>query len=78
MLDTIKPFLKEHEIDEKAGLILAVSVGDDSITLHHAIKFLNLRIHALHCNFNLRGNDSNMDEQFGKRFCETDGIPMSV
>ena len=50
MLDTIKQFLKEHEIDEKAGFIIAVSGGADSITLLHAFKYLNLRIHALHCN----------------------------
>ena len=78
MSDTIKQFLKEHEIDEKAGFIIAVSGGADSITLLHAFKYLNLRIHALHCNFNLRGKESNMDEQFVKRFCETYGIPMSV
>lgn len=78
MLDTIKQFLKEHEIDEKAGFIIAVSGGADAITLLHAFKYLNLRIHALHCNFNLRGKESNMDEQFVKRFCETYGIPMSV
>ena len=57
MLDTIKQFLKEHEIDEKAGFIIAVSGGADSITLLHAFKYLNLRIHALHCNFNLRGKE---------------------
>ena len=27
MLDTIKQFLKEHEIDEKAGFIIAVRGG---------------------------------------------------
>lgn len=46
MLDTIKQFLKEHEIDEKAGFIIAVSGVADSITLLHAFKYLNLRIHA--------------------------------
>ena len=78
MLDTIKQFLKEHEIDTNAGFIIAVSGGADSITLLHAFKYLNLKIHALHCNFNLRGKESNMDEQFVKRFCETYGIAMSV
>ena len=78
MLDTIKKFLKEHDINEKAGFIIAVSGGADSITLLHAFKYLNLNIFALHCNFNLRGKESNMDEQFVKRFCETYGIPMSV
>ena len=77
-MDTIKQFLKEHEIDANAGFIIAVSGGADSITLLHAFKYLNLKIYALHCNFNLRGKESNMDEQFVKRFCETYGIPMSV
>ena len=78
MLDTIRNFLKEHEIDERSGFVIAVSGGADSITLLHAFKYLNLRILALHCNFNLRGKESNMDEQFVKRFCDTYGIALSV
>ncbi len=78
MQETIKQFLKEHEINANAGFIIAVSGGADSIALLHAFKYLNLKIYALHCNFNLRGKESNMDEQFVKRFCENYGIPMSV
>lgn len=78
MLDTIKKFLKEHQINPNASFIIAVSGGADSIALLHSFKYLNLKIFALHCNFNLRGKESNMDEQFVKRFCETYGIPMSV
>lgn len=77
-MDTIRNFLKEHEIDERSGFVIAVSGGADSITLLHAFKYLNLRILALHCNFNLRGKESNMDEQFVKRFCDTYGIALSV
>ena len=78
MLDTIRNFLKEHGIDEHSGFVIAVSGGADSITLLHAFKYLNLKILALHCNFNLRGKESNMDEQFVKRFCDTYGIALSV
>lgn len=78
MLETIKNFLNEYHIDNKAGFIVAVSGGADSITLLHAFKYLNLKILALHCNFNLRGKESNMDEQFVKRFCDTYGIALSV
>ena len=78
MLDTIRDFLKEHGIDERSGFVIAVSGGADSITLLHAFKYLNLRILALHCNFCLRGKESNMDEQFVKRFCDTYGIALSV
>ena len=78
MVETIKHYFTTHAIDPQAGFIIAVSGGADSITLLHAFKYLNLKIHALHCNFNLRGKESNMDEQFVKRFCHTYGIPLSV
>lgn len=76
--ETIKQFLICHNIPRDAGFIIAVSGGADSITLLHAFKYLNLRILALHCNFNLRGKESDMDEQFVKRFCDTYGIALSV
>ena len=78
MIETINHFLEEHSIDKNAGFIIAVSGGADSIALLHAFKYLNLKILALHCNFNLRGRESKMDEQFVKRFCDTYGIPHSV
>lgn len=78
MIETIKQFLKVYRIDPQAGFVIAVSGGADSIALLHAFKYLNLKIHALHCNFNLRGKESQMDEQFVKRFCDTWGIVHSV
>lgn len=74
----ITDFLKKHNIPRDAGFIIAVSGGADSISLLHAFKYLNLKIMALHCNFKLRGKESDMDEQFVKRFCDIYGIPLSV
>lgn len=76
--EIIERFLVEHNIPRDAGFILAVSGGADSICLLHACKYMNLRILALHCNFALRGKESDMDEQFVKRFCDTYGIAHSV
>lgn len=76
--ENITEFLKKHNIPKDANFIVAVSGGADSITLLHAFKFLNLKILALHCNFNLRGKESDMDEQFVKRFCDIYGIALSV
>jgi tRNA(Ile)-lysidine synthase len=75
MIDTIKTFFKNNGIDPGARFIIAVSGGADSIALLHAFKFMNAGILALHCNFALRGKESDMDEQFVKRFCGTYGIP---
>jgi len=76
--ETIEKFLKEHQISREAGFILAVSGGADSISMLHAFKGLNLRMLVLHCNFSLRGKESDMDEQFVKRFCENYGIAHCV
>lgn len=78
MQGIIKEFLQTHRIPEKAKFIIAVSGGPDSVALLHLFKYLNLNILALHCNFGLRGKESNQDEQFVKRFCNLYGIPLSV
>lgn len=74
----ITDFLNKYRIPQDSGFIIAVSGGADSISLLHAFKYLNLKILALHCNFGLRGKESDMDEQFVKRFCDTFGIALSV
>lgn len=74
----IECFLEKYHISNQAGFILAISGGADSISMLHAFKYLNLKIHVLHCNFSLRGKESDMDEQFVKRFCESYGIPHSI
>ena len=78
MQQIIQDFFETYHIPQSAGFIIAVSGGADSITLLHLFKYLNLNIIALHCNFGLRGKESNMDEQFVKRFCDLYGIPLSV
>ncbi len=74
----IEKFLEKYRIPKDAGFILAVSGGADSISMLHAFKYMNLKILALHCNFSLRGKESDMDEQFVKRFCDNYGIAHSV
>ncbi|MEM5566879.1 tRNA lysidine(34) synthetase TilS [Psychroserpens sp. AS72] len=51
-------FLKESK------LLIAVSGGLDSVVLTHLCHQLNLNMSLAHCNFNLRGNESDGDEEF--------------
>lgn len=52
------PFLKEGK------LIIAISGGIDSVVLAHLCKQMSLNIAFAHCNFNLRGKESDADEDF--------------
>ena len=52
------PFLKESKI------IIAISGGVDSVVLSHLCKALDLSFVLAHCNFNLRGEESDKDEAF--------------
>jgi tRNA(Ile)-lysidine synthase len=47
-------------------ILLAISGGIDSVVLAHLFSTLKLEFAFAHCNFGLRGNDADNDEQFVK------------
>ncbi|MFL9843274.1 tRNA lysidine(34) synthetase TilS [Flavobacterium rhizosphaerae] len=55
-------------------LFIAVSGGIDSMTLLHLFMQLDYEIAILHCNFNLRGEESNGDEAFVKQYAQNNKI----
>lgn len=57
-------FLKETK------LLIAISGGLDSVVLAHLCHELNLKISLAHCNFNLRGTESDADEDFVLQLAE--------
>lgn len=58
------PFLKGEK------LLIALSGGLDSVVLTHLFHSLNFDISLAHCNFNLRGNESDLDEEFVKKISQ--------
>ncbi len=50
--------------------LVALSGGADSVALLLILKILGYNIEAVHCNFHLRGDESDRDEAFCKRLCE--------
>ena len=58
--------------------LIALSGGADSIALALMMKEQRLNVLALHCNFRLRGEESDRDEQFVRDFCHKHAIPLEV
>lgn len=59
-------------------LLLAVSGGIDSIVLVHLFNQLGYEIAIAHCNFGLRGEESDGDEQFVRNFALKKDVPIYV
>ena len=54
----------------KSRLLIAISGGLDSVVLTHLCHQLKLNIALAHCNFNLRGDESDGDEEFVLQLAE--------
>lgn len=58
--------------------VLAVSGGADSVVLAHLLKGAGINFEIAHCNFGLRGSESDRDEAFAKNLAVTIDIPFHV
>lgn len=59
-------------------LLVAVSGGADSVFLLRYLVAEGYEVEAAHCNFHLRGEESNRDEQFVHDLCATLHVPLHV
>lgn len=73
-LGRLKRFV-EHEklFHVRQPLLLAISGGLDSVVLSHMLKTLHYEIVLAHCNFGLRGTESDADETFVKEWGQSLG-----
>lgn len=65
----------DHNLIEKGDTVLiGVSGGVDSMSLLNVLldikKYIDFKIHVIHVNHQLRGEESDMDEVFVKNFCQ--------
>ena len=63
---------------KKSSFLLAVSGGVDSMVLLNLFTVSNINFSVAHCNFSLRGEDSDEDEKFVKSICDKLGINFFV
>lgn len=59
-------------------ILLAISGGIDSVVLTHLLHSHSTELLLAHCNFQLRGEESDGDEAFVHDFAKTLGIPLEV
>ena len=77
MLDIVKSHIKKNFpflIGKK--LLVACSGGIDSVVLARLLKELKYNISLAHCNFSLRGNESDADEKFVISLADKLSIPI--
>ena len=77
MLNRVEAYIRKEGLLNKEGLyIVALSGGADSVALLLILKQLGYRIEAVHCNFRLRGEESDRDEAFVCQFCKEQNVPI--
>jgi len=75
MILKIKQFIEKQNLFNRGNtLIAAVSGGKDSMALIHILKQLEYKFIVAHCNFNLRGEESDADEQFVAEYCKKNNL----
>jgi len=70
-----KHIKKELSFLNKSKLLVCVSGGVDSMVLINLLKRLNYDVSIAHCNFNLRNDESDLDEEFVKNYAFSNSIP---
>ncbi len=79
MLDQFQLYINRYNlIAEGDKLILALSGGIDSMVLADLLQKAKVEFVAAHCNFHLRGSESDGDDWFVRKFAEKHGIQCFV
>lgn len=59
-------------------VLVALSGGADSVALLRVLLVLGYHCEAAHCNFHLRGEESDRDERFVNELCKGLGVALHV
>ena len=79
MLNKVKTYIDTHKLLRSDGrYIVGLSGGADSVALLLILKELGYYVEAAHCNFHLRGKESQRDEDFCIKLCEKNNIKLHL
>ncbi|MDB5226882.1 MAG: tRNA(Ile)-lysidine synthase [Bacteroidota bacterium] len=76
MINRIQSYTQQHSLfNSGTPVLVACSGGVDSMVLIDILLKLKIKIGIAHCNFQLRGKDSNADESFVQQYAAEKNIP---
>ncbi|MCF0177501.1 MAG: tRNA lysidine(34) synthetase TilS, partial [Bacteroidales bacterium] len=77
--ETIRSYIRQNGMFEpSAKILVALSGGADSVALLLVLRRLGYECVAAHCNFHLRGQESNRDEAFARSLCKNMDVELHV
>ena len=79
MLRRVSTYIRQRGLlDKSKPVLVAVSGGADSVSLLDVLMRAGYKCIAAHCNFHLRGAESDRDEAFVRELCQTMGVELIV
>jgi tRNA(Ile)-lysidine synthase len=76
MLNDFQKYIAQNNLFEpQQKLLVAVSGGPDSVVLLHLLLLSRYNVSVAHCNFKLRGAESDDDEEFVKQLANQCQLP---
>ena len=79
MLDRFKSYIQSLQLLSKdSKILLAVSGGIDSVVLAHLFSRTSYQFAIAHCNFKLRGEESDTEEIFVREFAQQLVVPFHL
>ncbi len=77
MWSKVERYINKHNLLNPNELyVVALSGGADSVALLLLLKNAHFNVHAAHCNFHLRGDESDRDEAFCVELCQRLGVEL--
>ena len=78
MLNRLQAYISRHHLLGDGKYLVALSGGADSVCLLRVMLSLGYDVEAVHCNFRLRGEESDRDEQFCVELCQKHHVPLHI
>ncbi len=77
MEKSIQDYIVEQELfSEEDNILIGISGGRDSVSLSLVLKNLGYNVALAHCNFSLRGEESEQDQKFVEDFAEKENLDL--